>query len=155
MGDGDSVLTEGVQDTNTCAFEVFDVAGHEGESPHDGCGREQAIDGGHWVGDVQGAPLICDFRIDGENAISEGLDQPVLLLVQRFGCGGISTAKHLDPPPDLTEYEDAGEQLAFVGSFKPCLNSRVGAGPFSELRQHVGIEQETHRVALSQSHVAW
>jgi len=50
---------------------LSDVSGGEDEAVDLGCGCEQAVDRGDWVGGAHFAPSACDGESDGEDAIFE------------------------------------------------------------------------------------
>jgi hypothetical protein len=81
--------------------------------------REQAVDGRHGVGHVQGAPALRDASVDGKDALPVRLAQPSQPLVQRGGRGRVAAAQELDAAADLPGDEHARVQVLVGHAVEP------------------------------------
>src|SRR5882724_3091499 len=137
---------EGIEKRSTATCDVGDVASNQSPTPDPGRCRQQAVDNGQWVRDVQAAPLLSDVGVDVNNAIPVDHLQASQPLFQYLCLFAVPTPQSLDPDPNLADGQRADKDLSGRDRLIPGENAGVRTG-LAQLRYDICIEQVGHASA--------
>jgi hypothetical protein len=121
----DARTGEGVQGRDPGGLDVARVPGDERQSMDQSCGSKESIDRGQRIRDVERAPAVGDRGVDRKDPLLQSPVQAEEPLSESFCLVSIASADRLDASPDLTDDQDAGEQVGVRRSLVPGADTSV------------------------------
>src|SRR5450759_2145953 len=146
-----SVGRRRVQEPDTGALDIANIARDQDEVVHQRRGRQEPIHRGDGIRHVQTAPEVGHAHINRQYPLGEVAGQPLQPLFKCQGRRRVTAPDQFDAPPDLAQDENTGEQLRFSRVREPGPDPGVRSDTLAELREDVGVDQSAHRDSRGRS----